>query len=117
MSNFEVSPEMGNKGNANLVYILYLVALVVGITSIIGVIMAYIGKDDADELTRSHYRNQIHIFWKGLLYSIVGGILCIVVIGFFILLVAFIWYIVRVIKGMDMLSKGKPYPNPESWGF
>lgn len=117
MSDFEVSTQGGSKSNANLIYILYLVSVVVGITALVGVIMAYIGMEEADDMTRSHYRNQIHIFWKGLLYSIVSALLVMVIIGLPMLLATLIWYIVRTVKGMDKLSKGQAYPNPDSWLF
>ncbi len=115
MSDFEVSPTGGNKGNANLIYILYLVSIIVGITSIIGVVMAYLNKGEADEVTKSHYINQIHIFWKGLLYGLVSTFLIALVIGIPMLIATLVWYIVRCIKGMNELSKGNPYPNPQSW--
>ncbi len=115
--NSQISLNPGESGNANLIYILYLVGLAAGITAVVGVIMAYVSKDQAPEWLKSHYRNQIHIFWKGLVYSIIGVILCVILIGFLILLAAVIWYIVRVIKGMQALSKGEAYPNPESWTF
>lgn len=112
-----ISTNPGDGGNANLIYILYLAGLVVGITSIIGVVMAYMGKGSAPDWLKSHYHNQINIFWKGLVYCIAGGLLSIVLIGFLILLFALIWYIVRIVKGMQALSKGEPIPNPSSWGF
>ena len=39
-SSFGISTNPKESGNANLIYILYLVAFVVGITSIVGVVMA-----------------------------------------------------------------------------
>ena len=112
-----ISVEPSNTGNANLIYILYLVGLVVGITSIVGVVMAYLGKDEAPDWLKSHYHNQINIFWKGLLYSIISIILMAVVIGVLLIFVVLIWYIVRVVKGMQRLSRGEAYDNPGSWGF
>lgn len=112
-----ISTNPSQSGNANLIYILYLVAVVLGVTAIVGVIMAYMAKDEAPEWLRSHYRNQIHIFWKGLLYSLIGVVLTVVLVGILILIAAFIWYVVRTIKGMQALSKGEAYPNPDSWGF
>ncbi|WP_425409047.1 DUF4870 family protein [Hyphococcus sp.] len=112
-----ISTNPNESGNANLIYILYLSAVVLGVTAIVGVIIAYVSKDQAPEWLQSHYRNQIHIFWKGLLYMLIGCVLMIVLIGFVILLVAFIWYVVRIVKGMQALSKNEPYPNPQSWGF
>ncbi len=112
-----ISTNPSERGNVNLVYILYLVALVLGITAIIGVVMAYMGKDNAPDWLKSHYHNQINIFWKGLLYSVVSALLCIILIGFLLLFLVLIWYIVRVVKGMQALSNGQPYANPASWGF
>lgn len=112
-----VSDESGGKGIA--VYALYLAGFITGITPIIGLIMAYIFKDDAEtpDWLVSHYRNAIHIFWKGLLYMIICGLLTIVVIGAFLFLAQMVWFIVRCAKGLNYISKKQPYPNPESWGF
>ena len=119
MSNPEVdvSIQGGNPGNANLIYILYLVSIIVGLTGLIGVIMAYIGRGDADPVTRSHYDNQIGIFWKSLLFIVIGMLTAFFVIGFLILLAALVWYIVRIVKGMQALSRGEAIANPGSWGF
>ena len=117
MSEPQISTNPGETGNANLIYILYLVGLAVGITSLVGVVMAYMAKDEAPDWLKSHYRNQINIFWKALLYSLAGLVLTVVLIGFLVILATVVWYIVRVVKGMQALSKGEPYPNPSSWGF
>ena len=117
MSDQQISIDPGEKGNANLVYILYLVSLVIGITSIVGVILAYTGKSGASPTMVSHYNNQINIFWKALLYVIIGAVLTIILIGVIILLAAVVWYIVRTIKGMQALSADQPIEDPGSWGF
>lgn len=110
------------KGNAYLVYILYLVAIAVGITSIVGLIMAYVAKETAPDWLKSHYHNQINIFWKGLLYLFTGMLLLSFTVGsvFITLLISpivLIWYIIRIVKGMQALSKGEAYTNPSSWWF
>ena len=110
-----LSVDPNTKGNANLIYVLYLVGIVVGVTTIVGVIMAYLGKGKGDALLESHYNNQINIFWKGLLYSVIGVLLMAVLIGVFILLAALVWYIIRCVKGMQALSAGQPVENPGSW--
>ena len=102
---------------ANIVYILYLVGLVVGITGLVGVVMAYMNRSGAPEWVQTHYRWQIRTFWIGLLFSVVGGILAMVVIGLFILLFTLIWFIVRTVKGMQLLGKQEPVPNVDSWLF
>ncbi len=112
-----ISTNPNERGNANLIYILYLAAMVIGITSIVGVVMAYMAKDQAPDWLKTHYRHQINIFWKVLLFSLIGIVLSVILVGLVILLVALIWYIVRIVKGMQALSKGEPYPDPAGWGF
>lgn len=105
------------RGMASAVYILYLVSLVFGITSLIGVVMAYISRSDAPEWLASHYRLQIRTFWIGMLYGIIGMILVYVVIGWLVLLFTLVWFVVRCVKGLKYLNDGKPYPNPAGWMF
>jgi uncharacterized membrane protein len=51
------------------------------------------------------------------LYLVVGIILCVVVIGIFVLFWWFIWTLVRCIKGVLALNENKPIANPASWMF
>ena len=117
MSDPVVTVDPGQKGNANLVYILYLCSFIVGITSVIGVIMAYLARDGADPLLRSHYDNLINIFWKMLLFTIIGAMLTIVLVGILIILAAIVWFVIRILKGMQALSADQPIDDPGSWGI
>jgi len=103
--------------NAKLVYVLYLVGILIGITGIVGVIMAYVNKGDGPDWMDSHYQFQIRTFWIGLLYMVLGSLLFIFVIGYFIWLFWLIWLIVRCVKGLKRLDKGEAMPNPTSWMF
>ena len=116
-NNDQLSIDPNTQGNANLIYILYLLGIVVGITGLVGVIMAYIGKEGADPLMTNHYNNQINIFWKAFLYGVIGMVLTVVLIGILILLATLVWYIIRCVQGMQALSKGEEVANPGSWLF
>jgi uncharacterized membrane protein len=100
---------------ANIVYILYLVSLLVGVTSIVGVIMAYVNRAEAPEWVATHYRFQIRTFWIGLLYGAIGVATIIIVIGIFWLMFVLVWYVVRCAKGMQAISRGMPYERPATW--
>jgi uncharacterized membrane protein len=102
---------------ARVVYILYLVGIVVGLTALVGVVMAYVNRSDAPAWLASHYELQIRTFWIGLLYLLVGGLLAVVVVGYLVLLFWLVWLIVRCAKGMKHLDAGEPYPNPTGWMF
>ncbi len=105
------------EGTAKIVYILYLFGLVVGVTGIIGVVMAYINRDDAPEWLKSHYQFQIRTFWIGALYTLIGIILSYVLIGIMVLFFFVIWLIVRCVKGIKFLDQKEAPPNPTGWMF
>ncbi len=97
---------------AIIVYILYLAAVIsAGVAGIVGVIVAYVKREDAKgTIWESHYRNQIESFWVWLVLFIVG---CLTVwvffIGVAIILIAFIWFLYRTIKGLLRALESKPY--------
>src|SRR5690554_7491444 len=52
-----------------VVYALYLASFVVGFTSVIGVVIAYVYRGKGPAWLDEHYRYQIRTFWIGLLYA------------------------------------------------
>ncbi len=100
-----------------LIYVLLLAAPVLQVTGLIGVIIAYVYRDDAPEWLRSHYQLLIRTFWISLLFFIISVLLMVIIIGKLLMLLTAIWYLVRLIKGMKCLNRAQPYPNPASWGF
>jgi uncharacterized membrane protein len=99
------------------VYLLYGLGYFTVISALIGVIIAHVKIDDADPMLQSHYRFQIRTFWIGLAYNVIGIPLCFVLIGFPILAWWLVWSVVRIVKGMLLLSEHKPIANPRSWLF
>ena len=109
------------EGTARIVYILYLVGIIFFITSIIGVVIAYIYGGDAPRWLKSHYRFQIRTFWIGVLYALIGIILILPIFGvvnflIFGLLWA-VWIIIRCVKGIRSLDQKEIHPNPTGWMF
>jgi uncharacterized membrane protein len=110
-------PYVSNTTTALVIYILYFIAYFVGITAVVGVIMAHVQNGSGNPLLDSHYQFQIRTFWVGLLYLIVGGVLALVLIGYLILAWWFIWSLIRNIKGILALNESRPIANPTSWMF
>ena len=102
---------------AMIVYILYLVSCLFGITAIVGLIIAYVNEDDAPEWLHTHYQLQIRTFWIGLLYFLISVVLMYVFIGFITLLLTYIWVVVRCAKGLKYQGRREAYPNPAGWFF
>lgn len=60
---------------AFVVYAMHFVSpFVFGLTSLIGVVIAYVRKADAEPLVRSHYRFQIRSFWIGFGLAMIAAI-------------------------------------------
>jgi uncharacterized membrane protein len=100
---------------ARIVYVLYLASLLLGVTSLIGVVMAYVNAGAAPRGLDTHYRFLIRTFWIGLLYAFVGFALSFVVVGFAVLLFALVWLVVRCVKGLKLLGEKQPIPDPATW--
>ena len=66
-------PLVSNTQLALIVYILYFAAYFVGITAVIGVIIAHVQVGSGEPMLDSHYRFQIRTFWIGILYLVVGA--------------------------------------------
>lgn len=109
--------EPADASTAKVIYVLYLIGIVVGITSLVGVILAYVKRDDAPVWVQSHYRFQIRTFWIGVLYSVIGLLTWVFIVGWFILLFVLVWLIVRCIKGMGWAERGEPVRNVTTWMF
>ena len=112
-----------------VVYALYLLGLINGLTIIIGVIIAYANRDRAGPRAQSHYTFQIRTFWLAIVFWLiagmmfaVGGILAVILIGIpflmlggLILALTHIWFAVRSIVGLMHVSRDEAYPRPRTW--
>jgi len=101
--------------NVKLVYFLYLASLVLGVTSLIGLVFAYLNRGKHGGWVDTHYTYQIRTFWIGLLYGVVAGVLSIVLIGFVLMIAVIVWFIIRSVVGLQRATQGQPVANPESW--
>lgn len=100
---------------ATIVYALYGLGFLTGISALGGLILAYIQRDKADAVTRTHFDFQIRTFWFGVATLVVGMITALVLIGYLIMLWWVVWTLVRVIKGYLALNEGRPVENPRTW--
>ncbi|MCB2086592.1 MAG: hypothetical protein H6920_01505 [Sphingomonadaceae bacterium] len=88
-----------------------------GLTAIVGIVLAYVWKDEAQEWEHSHYTYLIRTFWIGLVASVVAFILWIVLIGFLLSMLVGVWFVVRSILSLVKAQKREPMPDPETLLF
>lgn len=101
--------------NMQVIYVLYLAGFVIGITVLIGLVMAYVNRGKAGGWIETHYTWAIRTFWIALLGGFVSLLLMLVAIGFLLALAVAVWVIVRCVIGLQAVSRGEPIRNPESW--
>ena len=112
-----------------VVYGLYLLGLVNGLTILVGLVVAYINLDKVGPRMRTHYDFQIRTFWIGLAIFLslglligISAVLSLVLIGIpFLMLFLFlwgavgVWFAVRCIVGLVYVSQDQAYPRPNTW--
>ncbi len=112
-----------------VVYALYLLGLINGLTVLIGLVVAYANRDRAGPVMESHYTFQIRTFWIAIAWWIIALVLFLwgipltliligiplVVAGGLILAMTHIWFALRCILGLIYVSRGEAYPRPLSW--
>jgi uncharacterized membrane protein len=111
------NPIVDDRGLAFAVYILYFFGYLTGITSLIGVTIAYLQQYSAGPELRSHYTFQVRTFWIGVIFLVVGGFLFFSGIGVLVLLGGFFWSLMRNVKGILALNRNEPIAKPNSWMF
>lgn len=112
-------------------YGLYFAAFFNGITAIIGLVLAYVKRDDARGTAyESHFNNLITVFWVALValglvvgaiwFGVLGALLAadrinpetsllwvpVAIVGYLLLA---IWYLYRTIVGFVRALEGRPY--------
>lgn len=98
-----------------IIYVLYMASILVGVTSIVGVIMAYIKRADfAGTEYEPHLTYLIRTFWISLIGYLIGMATIIVGIGAIIIIAAGVWFIYRSIAGFIKFNDRKPI-DPMGW--
>jgi uncharacterized membrane protein len=99
-----------------IVSLLYLSSFVLGITALVGIVLAYVWRNEPHaEWEASHFRYLIRTFWLALIGSIVSVILMAVLVGFLLLVAVGVLVVVRSVLSLANAQKQQPMPNPDSW--
>jgi uncharacterized membrane protein len=119
--NTVVTGSDGGRNVANVIYVLYIIGFFVGVTALIGVILAYVNRTAASSVFKSHMTFQIKIFWRGIIVIVVNTVLYLVISALGIVSSAFsfalyivpigislwwlVWTIMAIAKGMGALGR------------
>ena len=113
------SADRDDKLMVALNYVLMLIGNIIGVTSIIGLIIAYARRESAPNWLFSHYDFQIRTFW----IALIGIIACTVLI-FTVILSPFgalgyaaiwLWVLIRNVIGLVRLIDGRGIAQPQTY--
>ncbi|MCP1659602.1 DUF4870 family protein [Neisseria perflava] len=98
-----------------VIYGLYALSLLVGFSSVVGVILAYVKREDMrNSLYENHITYLIRTFWLSLAGYVIGGLTIWLGVGAVVLFIVSIWFIYRVVAGFVKLYDGKTVV-PDGW--
>ena len=114
-TNVVNTPNSDVKNYVFIAYVTYAVGLLILFTPVVGVIMAYVKRDEAQgSIYASHIDYLIKTFWVSLAGTVLGTFTTLILIGWLILLVTAIWFIYRVVIGLIKLNEDKPV-STQGW--
>lgn len=114
-TNVVNTPSSDVKNYVFIAYVTYAVGLLILFTPVVGVIMAYVKRDEAQgSIYASHIDYLIKTFWVSLVGTVLGTFTTLILIGWLILLVTATWFIYRVVVGLIKLNEDKPVSN-QGW--
>ena len=101
-----------------LAYVLLLLGILTGgLTALVAVVIAHLYAPQTDDPVRAHFRFQYRTFWIGLLYYFISGLTTLALIGWVLLTITVVWWVIRGLRGLDKLNRDQPPANLETWGF
>jgi len=115
-----------------VIYALYLLGWISGgVTTLVGLVMAYVSRSAAGPRAESHLTFQIRTIWVSAGWALLGAILIaigfplsfvliglpILHLGMAILALLGFLFVIRCCAGIIYLTRNEYYPRPRSWFF
>lgn len=93
-----------------ITYILFFIQCLFPPIVLIGLTMAYVGRNNSEtsSYTRSHFQMLINVFWVSFIMGIIGFICCFFIIGYFILIGVIIWQVYCYASGFLKMLNEEP---------
>lgn len=120
MPNPSPTPASGgfDLNKATIISLLYISSFLVGITGLVGFILALVWKDEvAGTWEESHLQFHVMTFIIGLIVGFIGFILSFILIGIPLLLALAVWILVRSVLALLKAQKQEPIADPKTWLF
>ena len=99
-----------------IAYLLYGLSIVVSPAVLAGIIFVYLKHDAVrGSYVDSHMTWLARTFWWSLAGTVVGMVLTVILIGFVIMGLVWLWFVYRVVKGFVAFNDGQPINDPQAF--
>lgn len=116
MNDIPATTQDPNRSITLVAYGLFLSAFLLGFTSIVAVIIAYVKrKEVAGTVYESHMNFIITLFWRSLIIAVIGIVLTVIFIGIIVLIVLAVWTIYMLVTRGLKAMEAKPIENTKLW--
>ncbi len=89
-----------------MVYGLYLAGILTGgVTAMVGLVMAYVYRDQTTGFIQQHYSYQIKTFWIACIIACTGYVTLWILIGYMVFPALLLWWVVRAVRGLKRLEQ------------
>lgn len=98
-----------------IVALLYLASFITVITGLVGLVLAYVWKNEPHEAWEvSHYRYHIRSFWYGFAGALICALLTLILIGLLGFVALAVWLIVRTVLALLKAQRKEPITDPDT---
>ena len=123
----ETAESQKNKKEVFAIYCFFLASSIpyLKILALVGITYAYLIRNEVPSWLKTHIIFQIRTFWIGiglflpllviLPFSALDNVFIIFPAFITIMMAAYLWPLIRIIKGLIFLIKNKMINNPKSW--
>ena len=99
-----------------IISLLYLASPLLGVTAIIGVVLAYVWRGEPHEKWESsHYTYAIYTFWLALIGTVISLVLMLALIGFLTIIAVGVLALVRSVLSLVNAQRREAMPSPQTW--
>jgi len=95
-----------------IAYVLHVIGpFTAFLLNLAGLVLNHIkAAETQNHFIRSHHVWMLRTFWWSLLWSVVGGVLCLILAGYVVLAIVGLWWIYRVVRGLIGYAERRPMP-------
>ncbi|MEM6492203.1 MAG: DUF4870 domain-containing protein [Pseudomonadota bacterium] len=119
MSEITTSAKLtdADKGMILAIWICYVLAVFVGVSAIVGVVIAYVKRGEFSAAGKSHATFAIRTFWITLIVGLISIPLAFIGVGVLTAVAIGVWYLVRTVIGLIKALTQAPIAKPDSYLF